>query len=311
MLGFRSSMKGQRTPGLMEWDREFAQASTLTTGLAEVSTLHNRMVELKPQRKRDASSSSNVGSDFFHELHPQAAKWSLQSQYYELLSASALRIQWFWRSVCKRRAFFVSIRYAAAFCILRWMSRKLKGTIDGANGGVYSLQVTAKYSKAAANLAHLIFEKNSLRYQLEGTMLIQNRRKFLANELTILRGIQEYQSRDRLRRASQTIGISDGLRAAALQASTDADERLNKMLRAEEIRRVPRPTIPVQSMSPVGPVTNGHQIYLLQNKGAARQHRECVIRRDSLVSNNDASHSFFVPDTNAICFYGTSCRLSS
>ena len=302
-------MKGLRTTGLMAWDQEFAQTSTLTAGMAEVSTLHNRMAQLKPRKRHETSSSASAGSDFFHELHPQAAKWSIQSQYYELVRASALRIQRFWKSVCKRRAFFVSVRYIAAFCILRWMSSKLKGSVGKATSGIHALQVTAQYTKAAAHLANLIFEKNSLRYQLEGTKLIQNRRALLASELTILRNIQEYQSRARLGRASEAISMSDGLRRAALESSINADERLNKMLRAEEIRRVPRPTIPTECVSqPVGPVTNGHQVFLLQNKTAARQHRECVRKLDGHCLHSNVSCCLFLSGMSAMCFSGTSCR---
>ena len=66
------------------------------------------------------------------------------------------------------------------------MLSKLKGQNGQTNGELHGIHLTANYAKEAAHLAHLIFEKNSLRYQLEGTTLIQNRRKFLANDLHIL-----------------------------------------------------------------------------------------------------------------------------
>ncbi len=284
MRDFRYLMKGKRTPGLMDWDQEFAQTST--DDVAGVNTLYNRVAQLKSRKQLESSSSASMGSNLFNEHHPRAAKWSLQSQYYEMVPGAALRIQRFWRSVCKRRAFFVSIRYVAAYCILRWMLSKLKGQSGQTNGDLHGIHLTANYAKEAAHLAHLIFEKNSLRYQLEGTTLIQNRRKYLANDLHILQKIQEYQTHNRFRLARNTIGVSDGLRVAALQENTKADENLNNMIRAENIRQMPRPTMPVECVShPVGPEADGRHIYLLQTKLAARQLKECVADENLSLQN--------------------------
>ena len=284
----RSSMKEQRTPGLMDWDQEFAQARNFTDDLAGVNTLHNRVAQLKSRKHHQLRSGTSVGSNLFNEQHPRAAKWSLQSQYYELVTAAVYRIQRFWKSVCKRRSFFVSIRYVAAHCILRWMMFKIKGKAGASSGDLHGIHLTANYAKEAAHLAHLIFEKNSLRYQLEGTMLIQNRRKYLANDLEILQRIQDYQSHNRFRVARNTIGVSDGLRLAALDENAKADESLNNMIRAEKIRNVPRPIIPLESVSqPVGPEADGRHVYLLKNKSAARQHKECVSHDKPLVVNQD------------------------
>ena len=285
MHDFRSAMKGQRVAGLMEWDREFANASTLTHDLASVQTLRNRIVELKSRKKNESMSKSSAGSDVFNERHPQAAKWSSQSQYYELVSSCTLRIQRFWRSTCKRRAFFVSIRYAAAFCILRWMLHKIKGQVGKASGGLHGMHMTANYAKEAAHLAQLIYEKNSLRYQLEGTTLIQNRRKYLANDLRIMKTIQDYQSNARLRSARDAIAASDELRLAAIQETVKADKKMNNMIQVETIRLMPRPKIPLECVShPVGPEADSRHVFLLPNKSAARQHKECV------ASNNTKCH---------------------
>jgi hypothetical protein len=293
MQKFRTAMKGQRVPGLMEWDREFAHTSTLTNDFASVRTLQNRIVELKSGKSQESSLIHSAGSDLFNERHPQAAKWSFQSHYYEFVSTSASRIQRFWRAVCKRRAFFVSIRYAAAFCILRWMLHKIKGQVGRASGGLHSLHVTANYTHEAAHLAHLIYEKNSLRYQLEGTMLIQNSRAYLANDLRILKAIQEYQSGARLRTARDAIAASDGLRLVANQESAQAEQKLNAMIQVEAIRLMPRPEIPIESVShPVGPEADRRHVFLLPNKAAARQHKECVTNCNTeFHSKNNPKHS--------------------
>jgi hypothetical protein len=296
MRDFRSAIKSQKAPGLMDWDREFAQASTLTNDLAGVRNLHNRISELKPQKKQDSTSTSvhSVGSDMFNERHPQAAKWSFQSQYYELVSSSASRIQRFWRSVCKRRAFFVSIRYAAAFCILRWMLFRIKGQVGRARGGLHGLHITTNYTKEAAHLAHLIYDKNSLRYQLEGTMLIHHRRSYLENNLTILKKIQEYQSGARLRSARDAIAALDGLRLDAIQESANAEKTLNNMIRVESLRLIPRPTMPSESVSqPVGPKEQCRHVFLLPNKTAARQHKQCVANSNAACKNLQNNDRFF------------------
>jgi hypothetical protein len=277
MQDFRSSMKDQKVAGLMNWDQEFSRAGSLNDDVAGVNTLHNRIGQLKPNKRHESANKMSAESALFHERHPQAAKWSLQSQYYELVPIAALRIQRFWKSVCKRRSFFVSIRYVAAFCILRWMQFRIKGQVGRASGGLHGMHITANYTKEAAHLAHLIFEKNSLRYQMEGISLIQSRRKYLSNELKILQVIQDYQSRSRFRFARDAIHAGEDLRHSALQETVEADERLNGMIRSERIRRIPRPTLPSECMSnPVGPEADGRQVFLLENKTAARKHKECV-----------------------------------
>ena len=119
-------------------------------------------------------------------------------------------------------------------------------------------------------------------------MLIQSRRKYLANDLAILQKIQDYQSHNRFRVARSTIDVSDGLRLAALEENAKADESMNNMIRAEKIRNLPRPTIPLESVSqPIGPEADGRHVFLLKNKSAARQHKECVTVDRPIVLNQD------------------------
>jgi hypothetical protein len=287
MQDFRSAVKDQRVGGLMNWDQEFSRASSLNDDVAGVNTLHNRMVQLKSRKRYEFAAKVSVESALFHERHPQAAKWSLQSQYYELVPNAALRIQRFWKSQCKRRAFFVSIRYVAAFCILRWMQFKIKGQVGRASGGLHGLHMTANYTKEAAHLANLIFEKNSLRYQMEGVSFIQSRRKYLSNELKILQVIQDYQSRSRFRFARDAINAGEELRHSALQQSIEKERRLNNMIRSEKNLQIPRPTLPSECMSnPVGPEENGRHVFLLENKAAARKHKECVNDHKKCISDS-------------------------
>jgi hypothetical protein len=142
---------------------------------------------------------------------------------------------------------------------------------------------------------------------MEGTTLLQNRRKYLANDLTILRTIQEYQSRDRLRLAREAIGLTDKMRVAALKETTEADDNMNKVIQAEQVRRIPRPTIPSDSVSqPLGPEMDGRHVFLLEGKLAARQHKEY-----DYCTTFAADQVHFSTGINASCFNGTIYRCTT